>query len=72
MHLCEHDACLCETAPDGQYCSQQCQEHGAEVGPGPCRCGHPLCVGTSDDPLGQIAVPADRTLEIGSVEPEAR
>jgi hypothetical protein len=66
MHLCEHDACICETAPDGEYCSERCRRHGAEVGPGPCGCGHPLCVGTSEDPLGVIDPPPARSPELGA------
>jgi hypothetical protein len=59
MHLCDHDPCTCETAPDGEYCSPHCREHGRGVGLGPCGCGHPLCVAPIEDPLGSVAGSSD-------------
>jgi hypothetical protein len=39
---CQHSGCMCE-APDGNYCSEYCENAiGGEVGQG-CQCGHTDC-----------------------------
>lgn len=47
---CEHEACHCEVAEQGKYCSEHCREAAEDHSPGQvCQCGHQACETASEN-----------------------
>jgi hypothetical protein len=50
---CRHDACHCEVAEAGKFCSDYCREAADDPAGQACQCGHLSCEAAmqDDDPL---------------------